>query len=261
MRRTSIRVKMVLLITVVAVLPLTAAVVAIAGGGARLRIQSVGQSLRSASASAAMGLAAALSADIDKLHVATEHSPAIVGRLEAPARLLSAKRRAELDGQWESLPTDTGPLAEVIHNPVAERLRLLMDDDPRLAEILLTDRHGQLIAATGRTTDFDQADEDWWQECTAGPWGQVVIPPITFDASTGVYSVNICLPVRRGRTGEVIGAVKAVLKLSAWLRQDVIVSAFNCFLGKDYNVAFAVAVDSGGSGDCPDPGADRRSCR
>ncbi len=219
MRRTSIRVKMVLLITVVAVLPLTAAVVAIAAGGARLRIQSVGQSLRSASASAAMGLAAALSADIDKLHVATEHSPAIVGRLEAPARLLSAKRRAELDRQWESLPTDTGPLAEVIRNPVAERLRLLMDDDPRLAEILLTDRHGQLIAATGRTTDFDQADEDWWQECTAGACGQVVIPPITFDASTGVYSVNICLPVRSGRSGEVIGAVKAVLKLSEWLRQ------------------------------------------
>lgn len=219
MRRTSIRVKMMLLLTLVAVLPLTAAVVAIAAGGARLRIESVGQSLRSASASAAMGLAAALAADIDKLHVATEHAPVVTRRLAAPARHLSAQRRAELDGQWATLPTDTGPLAEVLHNPVAEQMKLLMQDDKRLAEILVTDRYGQLIAATGRTTDFDQADEDWWQQCTAAPAGRVVIPPIGFDVSSGVYSVDICLAVRSLEDGRIVGAVKAVMDLSQWLRE------------------------------------------
>ena len=217
MRRTSIRVKMVLLITAVAVLPLTAAVVAIAAGGARLRIESVGQSLRSASASAAMGLATALSADIDKLHVATEHTPVITSRLAAPARLLSAERRAELDRQWATLPADRGVLGDALHNPLADQLVMLTADDPHLAEVFLTDRYGQLIAASERTTDFDQADEEWWQQCTAGPSGQVVIPPAGFDASSGVYSIDICMPVR-GPDGKVIGAVKAVLNLSQWLR-------------------------------------------
>ena len=217
MRRTSIRVKMVLLLAVVAVLPLTAAVVAIAAGGARLRIESAGQSLRSASSSAAMNLAAALSADVNKLHVALEHAPVVASRLAAPAQLLSAKQRAELDQQWATLATDKGPLAEVLHNPIADQLALLTKDDPHLAEILVTDRNGQLIAATERTTDFDQADEEWWQQCTAGRSGQVVIPPVGFDASSGVYSIDICMPIR-DRDGHVIGAVKAVLNLSQWLR-------------------------------------------
>ena len=219
MRRTSIRVKMVLLITVVAVLPLTAAVVAIAGGGARLRIESVGQAMRSASASAAMGLAAALSADVDKLHVAIDHAPAVTRWLELPRKQLSAERLAELDRQWASLPVDRGPLADVLNNPVADQLAMLARDDKRLAEILVTDRYGQLIAATGRTTDFNQADEDWWQQCTAGPSGRIVIPPIGFDESSGVYSVDLCMPICSLTDGKVIGAVKAVLNLSEWLRE------------------------------------------
>ncbi|MCJ7543222.1 MAG: ATP-binding protein [Phycisphaerae bacterium] len=215
----SIRVKMVLLLTVVAVLPLTVAVVAIAAGGARLRIVSVGQSLQSASASAAMGLAAALAADIDKLHVAMEHTPGVTRAVAAPRKLLSAARRAELDRQWATLPTDSGVLGEVLHNPVADQLALLMRDDERLAEILVTDRHGQLIAATQRTTDFDQADEDWWTQCTADPSGRIVIPPIGFDESSRVYSIDICMPVCSPADGRVIGAVKAVLNLSPWLRE------------------------------------------
>jgi len=41
--------------------------------------------------------------------------------------------------------------------------------------------------------------------------------------------------------------------VALWLRQDAIDSAFNCFMGKDYQIAFAVGISSGGSGDCPDP--------
>jgi len=45
--------------------------------------------------------------------------------------------------------------------------------------------------------------------------------------------------------------------VALWLRQDGVDSAFNCFMGKDYTVAFAVGIDSGNSGDCPDPQVQR----
>jgi hypothetical protein len=45
--------------------------------------------------------------------------------------------------------------------------------------------------------------------------------------------------------------------VGAWLRNDHIDSAFNCFLGKDYTTAFAIGIDSGGSEDCPAPAVNR----
>lgn len=39
--------------------------------------------------------------------------------------------------------------------------------------------------------------------------------------------------------------------LSAWLKLEEVVSAFNCWIGKDYTTAFACGIGSGGSGECP----------
>jgi hypothetical protein len=52
-------------------------------------------------------------------------------------------------------------------------------------------------------------------------------------------------------------ALTEAFTIALWLRQDAVVSAFNCFLGKDYTTAFSVGIDSGGSGDCPDPDRSR----
>jgi signal transduction histidine kinase len=208
---------MVLLIMAVVVLPLTAAVVTIAIGGARLRIEATGQSLRAAAASAAAALATTLVGDIDKLHVALEHEPVVVDWLSKEPNHLSVEQRGELDRQWPTLPTDSGPVAEVLHNPIANQLRLLQEDDKHIAEIMVTDRDGQLVAATGRTSSFYQADKDWWKQCTSGSAGKIVIPPIGFDSGIGVWSVNLCFPIHPPHGGKIIGTARAVLDISRWI--------------------------------------------
>ncbi len=47
--------------------------------------------------------------------------------------------------------------------------------------------------------------------------------------------------------------------VALWFRLDAIQSAFSCLVGKDHTTAFAVGLDSGGSDQCPDPGASRRA--
>lgn len=49
--------------------------------------------------------------------------------------------------------------------------------------------------------------------------------------------------------------------LSVWFKMEAVPSAFNCLIGKDYSTAYAIGIDSGGSGDCPAPSGATRVMR
>ena len=57
---------------------------------------------------------------------------------------------------------------------------------------------GGLVAATGKTSDFDQADEAWWQKGATlrkgGQWTDV----LRLDASSGVFSLDVVVPLHEG---------------------------------------------------------------
>ena len=76
------------------------------------------------------------------------------------------------------------------------------------AEIFVTNKYGVNVAQTNRTSDYYQADEEWWQEATAHP-DNLFIEDISFDESAGTYSLNIAAGIFDD-DGEVIGAIKVV---------------------------------------------------
>jgi signal transduction histidine kinase len=108
-------------------------------------------------------------------------------------------------------PSDAGRDALVrkcLDNPAAAELRLFQSTVPkRYAEIILTDRTGALHAATNLTTDYYQADEEWWQRAYADGAGQTFVGQLGFDESSGTYTLDVATPVR-GPGGKVLGILK-----------------------------------------------------
>ena len=123
-----------------------------------------------------------------------------------------------IERRWPDLRSGDEPLRSVLENPAAEILHEFQTLHPRYAEILITDSRGRLTAASNKTSDYDQADETWWQKADrigmAGAW----LEGVHFDESAGVYSVDIAMPIfGEGPATQPLGVIKAVLDISPFL--------------------------------------------
>jgi serine phosphatase RsbU (regulator of sigma subunit) len=119
-----------------------------------------------------------------------------------------ARQTRMLDELWPSLPNDDPRLSEVLRNPGARSLQRYLELNSEVAEVLATDAHGRLIAATGKSTDFEQADENWWHEGKALGVRERWTDILRFDASSGVFSQDVVLPMHDN------GAFAGVVKIS-----------------------------------------------
>jgi methyl-accepting chemotaxis protein len=200
---------------------------------------------------AAAALAVALAAGMAL--VATRSVFAAVGRLarqrglEAASRaaaftdgyLLDRRRRAELLASVPALAAAAEDAARRATAGGLDRLtiaalerqfdtRRQLGGDPALqrflrdaargaefAEAFFTDRHGFVVLATARTSDFVQADEDWWR---AAMRDGVYQGPARFDSSAGVAAVEHAVALR-GPGGGSIGVLKVVTPLDDLARR------------------------------------------
>ena len=98
--------------------------------------------------------------------------------------------------------------------PGAEFLKRLQQTNPnQFKEIFLTDLRGYVVAATGKTSDFDQGPGDdppfgetWW--AAAKEKGEH-IGDVDFDESAGVYSVDINMSIKADDE-QTVGIIKVV---------------------------------------------------
>ncbi len=214
MMRIRLRAKLVVLLLVVAILPLIVATATVVLRMREMRVQSFEQRLAAAAAAEARIMEVSLAKDVARLALVMRRPSVIDAVRQAPPPLSPDERQA-LDAAWPTLPADDPRVLAVLDNPTSELLRHIQQDDPRMVELLVTDRHGQLVAASGRTSDFYQADELWWREAWHEGAGRIFIPPVSLDRSTGVWSVDLCFPIKSN--DEVLGVAKAVLDLSLWV--------------------------------------------
>ncbi|MFG0284320.1 MAG: ATP-binding protein [Phycisphaerales bacterium JB039] len=209
--QVGIRTKEVGLLTMVGLLPLLAALAVIVFIETDRRTQSFGLSILSVAVAEARALESGIAGDIEKLELAL-HDQEVTGALAALDERLDAEALAQLDARWPHLGADDEALRAVLEHPIAAALRLIMEYDTRVAEALVTDRHGQLVAATGHTSDFYQADEQWWQDTYAEGAGRVHILGVDYDESAALWSVDICIPI--GAAGRIVGVGKFVVDAS-----------------------------------------------
>ena len=123
----------------------------------------------------------------------------------------------QLDERWQdSDPNEPDSLAyNLIHNESGEIIRQFIQEDIdseskfKYAEIFVTNAYGANVAQSGKTSDFRQDDEEWWQESKKHG---IFLSEGGFDESSGVYSSDIAIQVL-DKEGRFIGILKAVISV------------------------------------------------
>jgi len=76
-------------------------------------------------------------------------------------------------------------------------------------EVFVTNRYGVNVAQSGRTSDFRQDDERWWQQAKVHG---LYVSDVHFDESAGIYSIDVAMRVVDTQ-GNFAGVMKLVLNI------------------------------------------------
>jgi hypothetical protein len=117
---------------------------------------------------------------------------------------------AAVDREWQQ----AGPPAamkDVLSNKVSGFLAEVSRQNPIYRELMLTDRHGRVVAASGQANGYLYADAAWWKEAFGdGVRGQLVVSDVRFDPRARVFGLEIIAPVEAA-DGTVVGVLRTVV--------------------------------------------------
>ena len=120
----------------------------------------------------------------------------------------------EFDESWQRASSIPGPPAALLTNPTSRFFADLISQDSFSGEILLTDRFGRLVAASGQTSDYVQADEDWWTGAFGdGIRGRLFVSGVGYDESAQTEAIAIAVPVTT--EDSVVGVIKVITDIRA----------------------------------------------
>lgn len=121
----------------------------------------------------------------------------------------------DLDQEWRNAGDEGNPLiTNVLNNELAGELLELQERLPQYAEIFVTDQYGAVIASTDRTSDYYQADEEWWQAAWNEGKGSVFVSQPVFDESAGIYAIDIALPIPAHNSSDNIGVLRSTININ-----------------------------------------------
>ena len=144
---------------------------------------------------------------------------AVIGRVaeirraaQNGSRLAFDKARTDqLDQEWQQARKPPAALAGILTDPASRFVADVARQDPLFREILVTDRHGRLVAASHVTTDYFQADEGWWEQALDdGRRGRIFVSDVRRDESAGIYAFDIAVPILAPDGDEIVGVMKVV---------------------------------------------------
>jgi GAF domain-containing protein/HAMP domain-containing protein len=145
----------------------------------------------------------------------SESLQSTLARYDPQSNIVELQR---LDEQWraaDAANNDTDPLVrKVLENDLSDQLRVLRADFPAHVEIFITDVYGANIATTNRTTDYFQADEEWWQSAYSNGEGAIFISQPVYDESSDTFSIQIALPIFDNHSGVMLGIIRSTLDLN-----------------------------------------------
>lgn len=150
-----------------------------------------------------------LAADPALVDFVAEGNAALAGR--QTDEIAAETRR--LDEIWASIPAADERMRGVLENPATASMNRFRALHPQVAEVLATDRHGRLVAATGKSSDYDQADEEWWDMGVSLGKGRHWTDTLKFDDSSDVFSQDVVMPLH-GADG-ISGVVKMSMDVTS----------------------------------------------
>ncbi len=96
-------------------------------------------------------------------------------------------------------------------NPAVRKLNAFQTGFSENLEVFITDRYGATIATTGTLSDYNQADETWWQAAWNGGEGALYIARPEVDASTNAVAVDIAVPIYDDTFQNVLGVLRSTI--------------------------------------------------
>ncbi|RJP22233.1 MAG: sensor histidine kinase [Candidatus Abyssobacteria bacterium SURF_5] len=217
--RISLRVKIFIALLLVGIPPLTVALFVAYSSGTSIRQFYIGSRFQDLSVWMADEINSGLSSEISEAE-SIALAPTVVDAVvtanqaykgKAPEDIL--KEITAIDEEWKSLPKVNEQVRSYLANPVSQYFQnILQLRSDKYTEIFLTDEQGAIVGATGKTSDFYQADEDWWNRSFNRGNGRNIVQGIEHDESTQVKSITIAVPVREVSSKTVIGILKIVMR-------------------------------------------------
>lgn len=124
------------------------------------------------------------------------------------------------DKAWvaESQETITDFMANIINSELSEELREELElrnfhEEKQghnvFAEVFVTNKFGVNVAQMAKTSDYYQADEQWWQDAKDNG---LHVSEFHYDKSSGIYSVDVCVAIN-DKEENFLGVIKAVLNI------------------------------------------------
>jgi len=216
--RMGIRGKLVTALIVTGVIPLLIAISITYFVGLSQRKETVGRNFQQLSEKARENIVLRLTASVRSIRNLAV-LPLTVGFLSAAsmdseiAPKISAWEITHFDERWSEISTKDEPLKEILENPLAEMFKAFNSVETAFGEVFATDVTGRLVASTDKTSDYWQADEDWWQNAYNNGQGKLHLEGVSYDDNVGIYATNICVPVKASNGGQekIVGIIKAVL--------------------------------------------------
>ncbi|HMB24357.1 MAG TPA: GAF domain-containing protein, partial [Anaerolineales bacterium] len=169
--------------------------------------------------SAATGIAQTIDREISLVQMLSTNETIQLTALNASLynEPLSKAEIETLDKQWKSEDKDSdNPLVtSVLYNYNASLLRQFQEIYPEHVELILTDKQGVNLSATNRTSDYYQADEEWWQ--IAFNEGMYVSQP-NYDESTKTTAMIIAIAIHEETTGNVTAILRTTLTVDTLIQ-------------------------------------------
>ncbi len=125
-----------------------------------------------------------------------------------------SERISQIEREWNT-PRGEVHARPVLSNAAARLMVKWRDRDRRFLRLTLTDKQGAVVAATHKTLDYYQADEDFWQAIHAQGRGAAHITDVLYDDVTKSYYVGLGVPVMDEETNTFIGALDALIEVSS----------------------------------------------
>ena len=128
---------------------------------------------------------------------------------------LIRERLLAKDQTWVT-PQGEALVEQTMSNAGSQALRRKLTVDPSFLRITVTDLEGATVAATHKTLDYYQADEEYWQDIYFYGRGVVSLTDVLYDEATKNYYIGVGVPVVR-ETNQIMGTLDALVQVGSLL--------------------------------------------
>jgi len=120
----------------------------------------------------------------------------------------------KLDERWRRSSGVDDFIRPFLINKCADKLATFQETHPGFPEIFIADSFGLNVCQTNKTSDYYQADEEWWIQSFNGGDGRAFHGDIEYDESAHSRAIALYVPVINPKNKRAIGVCKAIVDLT-----------------------------------------------